>query len=290
MSFQLIVLLAKRLLNISYRINTWIGNTKAISQFPMQKCDLSFDYRYLVPNNQGEWLHFSKYPRYMVQRVWFFFSVLVLTHPTVIKKVINMDIPKGFLYEEIFRSWMGDGLVVSSGEKWRKHRKILHPMVHGNSLKCYSAIINSCVDIFIQKQISNNRMGKEDSLDTIYRFISDAAFKCFFSKDDRLQDDDSMDICNKLKSLFHAIFEKLEKPNMYPDFIFNLTPVGRKARQDLRILHKYAEDMIDQRLKENKLLTKNDLLGRKNDVLDILIQASGPDGKGLSNREIRDEV
>ena len=284
----LIFVIRKYALSLYSGIKSLILVNKAMDKFPIVKQDLVFGYRFMFPNTDKQSL-LLRYPRCMFKRVWWFVPVLILKHPTAIKKVINAGIPKGYIYEKMFRNWLGDGLVVSSGEKWSTHRKLLHPMVHGNMLKEYSGIINSCVDIFIAKQKENSQTGKEDCLNAVYRFISDAAVKCFFSRDDNLQNENSFDLCNKLKSLFHALFEKLETPYMFPDYIFNLSPTGRQARKDMKILHNYADELINKRLQEI-LLNKNDSMRSKDDVLDTLIQGSGSDGKGLSHKEMRDEV
>ena len=257
-----------------------------MNQFLTDKHNFVFGYKHLIPKTPEQWLEFHKYPRYRRKRFSFFCSLLVLTHPAVIKPVIKMEIPKGFFYEELFRSWQGDGLVVSQGKKWRKHRKMLEPIMHGNILKEYSGIINSCVDIFIRK--INKLNGKEGCVDAINRFISDVAMKCFFTRDDDLQQDGSFELCKTFQSQFQALYQKKEKPYLYSNFIFNLTSLGRKARHDMNILHKYADGLIDQRIQENVIFDKNNVT--RGDVLDVLIHGSGQDGKRLTRKEIRDEV
>lgn len=36
-----------------------------------------------------------------------------------------------------FKPWLGEGLLISTGEKWRSHRKIIAPTFHLNVLKTF---------------------------------------------------------------------------------------------------------------------------------------------------------
>nr|AXP17198.1 cytochrome P450 4V2 [Cydia pomonella] len=62
----------------------------------------------------------------------------VLSHPKYIEELISSteNITKGISYN-YFRPWLGDGLLTSTGEKWRSHRKFLTPAFHYSILHAY---------------------------------------------------------------------------------------------------------------------------------------------------------
>jgi cytochrome P450 len=53
----------------------------------------------------------------------------------------NAVITKGDEYN-ILKRWLGDGLLISSGEKWKSRRKLLTPSFHFNVLHRFQAIFD----------------------------------------------------------------------------------------------------------------------------------------------------
>lgn len=47
--------------------------------------------------------------------------------------------------------WLNDGLLLSTGNKWMKRRKLLTPSFHFNTLENFISIFNQCGDILIKK-------------------------------------------------------------------------------------------------------------------------------------------
>ena len=48
-------------------------------------------------------------------------------------------------------SWLGDGLVMSTGKKWRERRKIITPSFHSHMLKSFIGVMNEQADVFVEK-------------------------------------------------------------------------------------------------------------------------------------------
>lgn len=70
--------------------------------------------------------------------------VVFLTHPNDIEKILNSNvhIQKSDEYR-FFKPWLGEGLLISSGDKWRSHRKLIAPAFHMNVLKSFVNIFNA---------------------------------------------------------------------------------------------------------------------------------------------------
>lgn len=48
-------------------------------------------------------------------------------------------------------NWLGDGLLVSKGDKWRRRRKIITPAFHFKVLEQFIEVFNTCGDILLEK-------------------------------------------------------------------------------------------------------------------------------------------
>ncbi|XP_037028673.1 cytochrome P450 4g15-like [Bradysia coprophila] len=66
-----------------------------------------------------------------------------LTHPDDIEIILNSNthLDKSTDYN-FFKPWLGDGLLISSGEKWRSHRKLIATAFHQNVLKTFVSTFN----------------------------------------------------------------------------------------------------------------------------------------------------
>jgi len=70
--------------------------------------------------------------------------VIFLTHPDDVELILSSHdhIDKSNEYR-FFKPWLGDGLLISTGEKWRSHRKLIAPAFHMNVLKSFMPNFNS---------------------------------------------------------------------------------------------------------------------------------------------------
>lgn len=66
-----------------------------------------------------------------------------LTHPDDAEIILNshVHIDKSYEYR-FFKPWLGEGLLISSGDKWRSHRKLIAPAFHMNVLKTFMNIFH----------------------------------------------------------------------------------------------------------------------------------------------------
>lgn len=69
--------------------------------------------------------------------------VVFLTDPRDVEIILNSNVhlKKSNEYR-FFKPWLGDGLLISSGEKWRSHRKLIAPTFHQLVLKSFVGAFN----------------------------------------------------------------------------------------------------------------------------------------------------
>lgn len=79
-----------------------------------------------------------------VIRIWLGRNLFVfLTDPDDVEVILNSSehIDKSTEYR-YFKPWLGEGLLISTGDRWRSHRKLIAPAFHINVLKSFVNIFN----------------------------------------------------------------------------------------------------------------------------------------------------
>lgn len=95
------------------------------------------------------------------------------------------------------------------------------------------------------------------------------------------------------------IMQRLISPWLHPEAIYKLTKVGKKFEKDLRILHQFTSNVIEDRSRaRSKTAVKTEVIdddvdgvGKKKRVafLDLLLNAS-ENGDSLTTDDLRQEV
>lgn len=69
--------------------------------------------------------------------------VVFLTDPRDVEIILgsNVHLTKSSEYR-FFKPWLGDGLLLSKGDKWRSHRKLIAPTFHQLVLKSFVSAFN----------------------------------------------------------------------------------------------------------------------------------------------------
>lgn len=70
-------------------------------------------------------------------------SIVFLMDPRDVELILgsNVHLKKSSEYR-FFEPWLGDGLLISSGDKWRSHRKLIVPSFHQVVLKSFVGAFN----------------------------------------------------------------------------------------------------------------------------------------------------
>lgn len=80
-----------------------------------------------------------------VARIWIGPKLVVfLTNPMDVELILNssVHIEKSDEYR-FFKPWLGNGLLISGGDHWRAHRKLIAPAFHQNVLRSFVGTFNS---------------------------------------------------------------------------------------------------------------------------------------------------
>ncbi|XP_069704241.1 cytochrome P450 4C1-like isoform X1 [Periplaneta americana] len=236
-----------------------------------------------------------------ISRVWLGPQLfIILTEPKYIEVVINSIkyIDKGLTYTFLV-PWMGLGLLTSTGEKWKKHRKIITPTFHFKILEKYVDVFNKNGLILLERLSSHVNGAEFDVRNYIATYALDIISETAMGVTVNAQQDNSSEFVKAVKNISDIIMLRNFKPWIHPDFLFNLSSYGKLSRHCLSVLHNMTGYVISTRKKElmeefklrGSQTIEEDIYGAKRRLafLDMLILSS-LEGNKLTDKDIRDEV
>nr|XP_025845526.1 docosahexaenoic acid omega-hydroxylase CYP4F3-like isoform X5 [Vulpes vulpes] len=196
-----------------------------------------------------------------------------------------------FFYN-FLKPWLGDGLLLSAGDKWSHHRRLLTPAFHFEILKSYVKIFNRSADIMHAKwkRLVSEGSTHLDMFEHISLMTLDSLQKCVFSFDSNCQESPSEYIAAILE-LSALVVKRNEQVLLYLDFLYNLSPDGRRFRRACELVHNFTDAIIQER--RHTLISRGscDFLKSKTmDFIDVLLLAKDEEGKQLSDEDIRAEA
>ncbi|XP_038616098.1 cytochrome P450 4B1-like isoform X2 [Tachyglossus aculeatus] len=221
----------------------------------------------------------EKYPYAFPRWLGGFIVLCQIYHPDYMKAVLSRG---------------GNGLLVSNGPQWFQHRKLLTPGFHLNILKPYVQLMADSATVMLDKW---EKLAAQGETVELFQHISlmalDTILKCAFSHHSNCQlDRDSNSYTQAVSDLTSLITHRVLHFQYHNNFVYWLTPSGRRFRKACEKAHRHTDQVIQNRkelLKDEQELEKI-LKKRHLDFLDILICAKVEEGEGLSDADLRAEV
>ncbi|EFX88054.1 hypothetical protein DAPPUDRAFT_311593 [Daphnia pulex] len=245
---------------------------------------------------QGKWV--KQYGR--IYRIWLAFRPFVqISSPDFIEKILtsHTNIDKGKSYS-ILRPWLGDGLLLASGDKWRRSRRLLTPAFHFQILDNFFDVFNKNAEILCEQ------LAKVTKTFTPGEFAEDVDVFPFLKKctldiiceaamgitvNAQLEDSEYIRNVHRISEI--VIDRFLSGKGMFPDWLYHLTPSGREHKKILKQMHDFTSKVIRERKVEIAL--EEDLPEVKKEkrraFLDLMLLAN-KNGVELSDLDIRNEV
>ncbi|KAG5670297.1 hypothetical protein PVAND_000573 [Polypedilum vanderplanki] len=228
---------------------------------------------------------------------------IVVHDPKIVEEILLSQkiIDKSMEYDFII-DWLGTGLLISTGSKWHKRRKIITPAFHFKILDQFVDIMNKNGDVFVEKL--KHFEGREIN---IYPLISlyalDVVCESAMGYQLNAQTDEDSEYVKAVKEITELLFLRFFDTTKRIKFLYQFTSMYRREQQIIKTLHKFTESVISSRREHLKghdvnanSTTANDLqnideigMKKKTAFLDLLLQVQ-VNGQSLSDEGIREEV
>ncbi|XP_069086435.1 ultra-long-chain fatty acid omega-hydroxylase-like isoform X1 [Pleurodeles waltl] len=227
-----------------------------------------------------------------------FVPIVRIFHPDYIKCVLQAPAavaPKEEMMSRFLRPWLGDGLILSKGVKWVRHRRLLTPAFHFDILKHYVEIFNQSAGIMHDKWRRLMAAGPVslDMFEHISLMTLDSLLKCTFSHNSNCQEKPS-DYIAAIYELSSLVMKREQWLPHHVDFIYHLSSNGRRFKRACGIVHQFTKSVMQERQKAlseqgaEAWLRSNQ--GKPKDFIEILLLSKDADGTRLTDEEIGDEV
>uniref|UniRef100_A0A8C5L1N2 Cytochrome P450, family 4, subfamily f, polypeptide 39 n=1 Tax=Jaculus jaculus TaxID=51337 RepID=A0A8C5L1N2_JACJA len=208
--------------------------------------------------------------------------LLVLVHPDYIKPVVGASAaiaPKDDLFYSFLKPWLGDGLLLSKGDKWSRHRRLLTPAFHFDILKPYMKIFNQCTDVMHAKwrrHLTEDSVASFDMFEHVSLMTLDSLQKCVFSYNSNCQEKMS-DYISAIVELSALVVRRRYRLHHYLDLVYYLSADGRRFRRACDTVHAFTTEVIQERRRALRLQGAEAWLkakqGKTLDFIDVLLLA-----------------
>ncbi len=202
----------------------------------------------------------------------------LVNHPDGLKQVLqdnNRNYRKGY---DQAKPLIGEGLVSSEGEFWRRQRRLVQPLFHRRRIGGFAETM--IASSYEQLQGWSEMVGQSQPIDLaaeMSRLTQKIIAKTMFSTDVGDQTDALLEAFDIGLQYFN---QQLFNPIPFLDRL--PTPTNIRFRRALKLLDGVMFDLIEER--KRAPVERDDLLG-------LLLKVRDADtGEGMSDQQIRDEV
>ncbi|XP_025263686.1 cytochrome P450 4C1 isoform X2 [Camponotus floridanus] len=232
------------------------------------------------------------------------FPFINLYKPELLEIIMTstVNIEKGHPYQ-LLKSWLGNGLLTSTGKQWFHDRKLIGPTFHFSILDQFAVIMYEKAEILIkclEKEIAKNPGMPINIFPFTNNVALDVICETAMGVNTHAQEDEI-----KYTAIIHRVSKlvtkRLIRPWLWSDWLYNLMPEGMEYKSMINIIHKFTREVIHKK----KIIrqSRNDSTKAENEddepdigkperkaFLDLLLDQNEKDEIPLTDDELRAQV
>ncbi|MCL4559224.1 MAG: cytochrome P450, partial [Chloroflexi bacterium] len=203
------------------------------------------------------------------------FPIYLVNNPEAIKAILvtnNRSFVKGRGLGRT-RDILGNGLLTSEGEFWRRQRRLAQPAFHQQRIAAYGEIMRERT----RRMLATWKDGQaldvhERMMDLTMEIVAQALFNADLTGE--------ADTVRTSMNILLKDFSERNRQFLLPDWFPSRSK--RRLEQSVHSLDSVVYGIIQQRRQNPGT--------RTGDLLDMLLEARDEDGSGMSDQQLRDEV
>lgn len=170
--------------------------------------------------------------------------IIFLADPDDVEVILSshVHIDKAPEYR-LFVPWLGNGLLISSGAKWRAHRKLIAPTFHLNVLKSF-------IDLFNEnsRYVCNKLKSLDGAVFDCHDYMSETTVNILMETamgvSKKAQDASSLEYAKAVMDMSEILHLRHAKLWLRPDFFFNFSKHSKRQVKLLDIIHNLTRKII----------------------------------------------
>ncbi|KAJ8725105.1 hypothetical protein PYW07_016063 [Mythimna separata] len=147
-----------------------------------------------------------------------------------------------------FKPWLGDGLLISTGQKWRSHRKLIAPTFHLNVLKSFIDLFNANSRAVVNKL--KKEAGEFDCHDYMSECTVEILLETAMGVSKTTQDQSGFEYAMAVMKMCDILHLRQTKIWLRPDLLFKLTDYAKKQTKLLDVIHGLTKKVIRRKKEE----------------------------------------
>jgi cytochrome P450 len=208
-------------------------------------------------------------------------DVRLFSQPSAIKRILqdnNENYGRQTRSHAALRATLGNGLITSDGEFWRRQRRISQPAFHKQRIAGFATAMTSAAEELAERWRGLAAGGESlDIFPELLRVTLQILGRSLFSLE---LGGASAAVGEGLDVVLHHTIETLHSILPVPEVV--PTPANRRFKAALRTLDTVVLELIERRRRSG---------GSQNDLLSMLVESRDAEtGEGMTDRQLRDEV
>jgi len=202
-------------------------------------------------------------------------SRVLVNRPDYIQQLLILDhakLHKSTLTKLVVGPLLGQGLLISEGDFWRRQRRLAQPAFHRSRTNEYSPVMVECA----LEQTRHWRSGEIRNIaEEMMKLTLEVAVRTLFGTS---LAGDSESIGKAMTFLMRHYLRRARTPWRVPESW--PTSANRRARREVEYMDSLIYGIISDRKKDTR---------PRNDLLSLLMSAMHEDGSQMTERQVRDE-
>jgi cytochrome P450 len=204
------------------------------------------------------------------------FTAYQFSHPDQIYEVLlgkADQLQKARIYKRGLSEFLGNGLLISDGDFWKRQRKLAQPAFHMKRINTYADVMVAYTQDLVKAWHTGDTLNLSDEMMHVtLRIVA----KTLFDTDIASSSDK---VAEALEVMLHSVSEYSRNIIKLPEWV--PTPARRRKRWSIETL-----DAIIMKIIQDRRASGED----RGDLLSMLMQARDDEGAAMSDQQLHDEA